>query len=138
MGHYNYTERNGYEYVSENEIVYDLLEGKSLMGETTSDMIFMIFQDSDAVFNGVEYVGFVYGATLMNKTNYRDDALETLDRYAEEFEKEHPEIVEYYGTQSMMKEIRKTVDAYLTTNREVLSEHQIKKLEKQLKFLDEC
>lgn len=138
MGQYNYTERDGYEYVSENGIIYGLLEGKSLLGETTSDMIFMIFQDNDAVFNGMEYVGFVYGATLMKDITYRKEVLETFDRYANEYEKEHPEIVDYYGIQNMMKEIRKTVDAYLTTNRDVLGEYQIKKLEKQLKFLDEC
>lgn len=138
MGQYKYSERDGYDYISDNGIEYELVEGISLMGESTSDLIIMIFPDEDAVFNGLECVDMVFGATFMDKESYRKDVLETLDKYAEKFEQEHPEIVEYYGTQSMMKEIRKTVDAYLTTNREVLSEHQIKKLEKQLKFLDEC
>lgn len=138
MGQYKYDEIDGYDFISDNGIEYELVEGMSLMGKSTSDLIIMIFPDKDAVFNGLECVDMVFGATFMAKESYRKDVLETLDKYAEKFEQKHPEIVEYYGEKNMMKEIRKTVDAYLTTNRDVLGEYQIKKLEKQLKFLDEC
>lgn len=138
MGQYKYDEIDGYDYISDNGIEYELVEGMALMGKSTSDLIIMIFPDKDAVFNGFECVDMVFGATFMDKESYRKDVLETLDKCAKKFEQKHPEIVEYYGNTSMVKEIRKTVDAYLTINRDVLEEYQIKNLEKQLKFLDEC
>ena len=140
MGHYNYTERDGYEYVSDAGIVYDLCEGKSLLGETTSDIIFIILSDKDAVFTGIEYVGFMYGAMLMTDMKFKKEALRTFDKYANDYEQKHPEVVEYYGDNNMMmmKEIQKTVKSYLITNREVLDDYQIKKIEKQIKFLDAC
>lgn len=138
MGQYKYSEIDGYDYISDNGVEYELVEGMSLMGKSTSDIIIMIFPDKDAVFNGLECVDMVCGATFMDEESYRKDVLETLDKYAEKFEQKHPEVVEYYGNTHMVKEIRKTVDAYLTINRDVLEEYQIKNLERQLKFLDEC
>jgi len=137
MGKYIYTEKDGYDYISDTGLVYELLEGKSVFGESTSDIMFMIFSDKDAVFNGIEYVGFVYGATFMNDESFRNEVLETLNRYANDYEKEHPEVVEYYSKCYMFKEIQKTVRKYLIENNEILNESEIEKIKKQIEFLDE-
>ena len=109
MAYLDYTKTEGYKYISDTGIVYDLLEGKCLEGTATSDMIFMIMSDGDAVFNGIEYIGFVYGATLIEEKESRKEIMEMLTEYAKDYEQEHPEVVKYYGNTNVISMNREEI-----------------------------
>lgn len=146
MGKLIYDERNGYDYISDNGVKYDLFEGKSLSGITTSDILYIHLSYDEELFETVarftsrsdELVGWFFGASFIGDEKYQDEYVEYVDDMVKDYEEKHPEIVEYYNPRKkMIKKIRETVDAYLITNRYVLEEKEIKDLEEQLRFLDE-
>ena len=131
-------EREGYQVISDNGVPYDLLEGKSLNGTMTSDIVFIMFNDrdyekySESHTQDDLFVGWFYGATFV--CNAEKDTMDILDRLTKEYEEKNPDVVEQTR---MIHRIMKTVEAYYETNREYLNEHQRYELEKQIEFLSE-
>ena len=86
MGKILHDEKEGYSFISDNNIIYDLLEGKSLGGSTTSDIVFIMLSNAnfnyDEYDNGVydefadtygdidRYVTWFYGAKLVNDEQF--------------------------------------------------------------------
>lgn len=145
-------EKEGYSFVSDNNIIYDLLEGKSLGGSTTSDIVFIMlsfanFDDED--FDGTtyndftdtygeanKYVAWFYGAGLVNNEQF--DFFGECEHCVNDFEMNNPEMIRFIidkNNDGMMNKIKKTVEAYLTTNEDVLSVKDKIDLEKQIDFL---
>lgn len=73
---------DGYVYVSDSGVEYDLLEGKSLGADTTSDIIFICFLDCDFD-NKDEVIGFLYGATFFEEDmkEYNNHIKKIVDKY---------------------------------------------------------
>ena len=152
MGKILYDEKDGYSFVSDNNIIYDLLEGKSLGGLTTSDIVFIMlsfanFDNED--FDGTtytdftdtygevnKYVAWFYGAGLVNNEQF--DFLGECEHCVNDFEMNNPEMIRFIidkDNNGMMNKIKKTVEAYLTINEDVLSVKDKIDLEKQIDFL---
>lgn len=152
MGKILHDEKEGYSFVSDNNIIYDLLEGKSLGGSTTSDIVFIMLSnanfDDDEYDNGTydefadtygetnKYIAWFYGATYVNDKQF--NFLGECEHYVNDFEKENPEMIRFIidkDNDGMMNKIKKTVEAYLATNEDVLSVKDRIDLEKQIDFL---
>ena len=90
MGKLVYDKRNGYSYVSDNGIKYNLLEGMSYQGNSTSDILFIMLDYGNNLSDLVEandfLVGWFYGAGDCVDENY-------ISRYVNLYENKHPEIV---------------------------------------------
>ena len=145
-------EKEGYSFVSDNNIIYDLLEGKSLGGLTTSDIVFIMLSlanfDDEEYDNGTydeftdtygeinKCVAWFYGAEFVNDEQF--DFLRECEHYVNDFEKKNPEMIRFIinkDNNGMMNKIKKTVEAYLATNEDVLSVKDRTDLEKQIDFL---
>jgi len=152
MGKILHDKKEGYSFISDNNIIYDLLEGKSLGGSTTSDIVFIMlsfanFDDDD--YDGNVYTEFTdmygevnknvawfYGAGLVNDKQF--NFLEECEHYVNGFEKENTEMINFIinkGNDGMISKIRKTVETYLATNEDVLPIKDKIDLEKQIDFL---
>ena len=90
MGKLVYDKRNGYSYVSDNGIKYNLLEGMSYQGNSTSDILFIMLDYgnnlSDLVDANDFLVGWFYGVGDCVDENF-------ISRYVNLYETKHPEIV---------------------------------------------
>ena len=102
MGKLLYDEKNGYTYVSNNGVKYDLLEGMSFHGTLTSEIIFiMLHVDSDLYDNlnivnidvGQELVYWFYGAYAKQDDKW---FLDSIEDEISKYENKHPELVKYY------------------------------------------
>lgn len=93
MGKLVYDERNGYSYESDNGIKYDLLEGMSYQGNSTSDILFIMLDYDNNLSYLVDandfFVGWFYVAGDCVDEN-------SISRYVNLYEKEHPKIVNYF------------------------------------------
>lgn len=111
MGKLIYDEREGYSYESDRGILYDLLEGVSLKGSTTSDIVFITLNQSDKVdekfLNFIwdddvdfeTYVGYFYGADFFKDTSYvsnENDILDILNNLISKYEEEYDYILKDY------------------------------------------
>lgn len=138
MGRLIYDETNGYQFVSDNGVLYDLLEGKSLKGATTSDIVFVMFnyRDYDDYAENPDdlFVGFFYGADFVKERVYDDENISFLDYLTEEYEKKNPNVIQKNG---MLNKIKETVKAYYETNEDVLDAYQKYDLKQQIKFLEQ-
>ena len=153
MGKILHDKKEGYSFVSDNNIIYDLLEGKSLGGSTTSDIVFVML--SNANFNYDEYdnevydeftdaygeinkcAAWFYGAGFVDNEHF--DFLGNCERYVNDFEKENSEMIRFIidkDNDGMINKIKKTVEAYLVTNEDVLQIKDKIDLEKQIDFLN--
>jgi hypothetical protein len=99
MGNLNFDERDGYTYTSDNGIRYDILEGVSLGGATTSDMVFVMvaLEDVDLqldTIGGDALVCYTFGATDLESNAYRADVLKYIEAEVSEYELKHPVLVE--------------------------------------------
>ena len=94
MGRLQYDERDGYSYISDNGIEYELLEGCGLKGKSTSDILFIMLKyDENRNFSIDEFVGWFCGATLVTENDYRDEYLDTIKEFVEKYEDRHPELI---------------------------------------------
>lgn len=118
MGKIIYTgERNGYEYESDRGIKYSLYEGKSIKGETSSDVVFVMLDSAmelDEVLGDMDYmyVGWFFGAGVITDESFVNSAIDILDHITKEYEDKHPEVVEYFNptpTEDEIKEMISTV-----------------------------
>lgn len=73
---------DGYVYISDSGVEYDLLKGKSLGADTTSDIIFICFLSGDCDIKD-EVVGFLYGATFFEEDieEYNNHIKKIVDKY---------------------------------------------------------
>lgn len=77
------TETMGYVYISpKTNREYDLLEGVSLGGKTTSDIVFIFDYQLDIQDSHGKIVGFFYGANVTEEK----DLEEIVAYYVEEYE----------------------------------------------------
>ena len=79
-------EKEGYIFISEKGLKYELLEGVSI-GSTpqyTSDIIFIMFSDLDLTVD-TPLVNFLYGATFINESI--EEYNEIIEGMVEEFER---------------------------------------------------
>jgi len=145
MGKILHDDKEGYSFVSDNNIIYDLLEGKSLGGSTTSDIVFIMLSNANFYDNYIydeftdeidKCVGWFYGAAFVNDKRF--DFLVECERYVNNFEMNNPEMIRLIidkDNNKMMNKIKKTVEAYLATNEDVLSVKEKTDLKKQIDFL---
>ena len=118
MGRLIYDKKEGYDFISDNGVRYNLLEGKSLGGKTTSDIVY-IHLDYDSVClenvtNIDEFVGWFYGATMVTDYRYREEFTEQIKTFTTKYEEKHPEIVEYYNPKKKYRvEIEKVITEYV-------------------------
>ena len=82
--------KEGYIFVSESGIEYDLYEGLSIGAPKryTSDILFIVFDLYDAE---KECVWFMYGATFLDDGD--EYALDLINRAVNEWEQEHQDLV---------------------------------------------
>ena len=118
MGKLIYDKREGYDFISDNGVRYNLLEGKSLGGKTTSDIVYIhLDYDSDfleKVTNIDEFVGWFYGATMVADYRYREEFTEQIKTFTTKYEEKHPEIVEYYNPKKKYRvEIERVITEYV-------------------------
>lgn len=139
-------ERDGYMFISDKGVEYDLFEGKALDGSATSDIVFIMLHDKYDENGNIEieteYVDFLYGASCITlpSTDYLKEEMEmAIQRCCYKFEREHPGVVKYYEEKResfMLKEIEQTISHYLSINREVIDEYEIRKLKKQIEYIE--
>ena len=130
-------------YTSKNGVKYDLLEGTTISDENgkekTSDICFVMLHYQEELHEiGDEIAGYFYGVNFLATEEDKSEYIELMDSFAEKYEKKHPEVVEYYARRKvkMMYRIMKTVDSYMMTNKDVLTEKEIKDLEEQIDFIE--
>lgn len=111
-----YDETEGYNFISDNGIRYDLLEGMSLNGKSTSDIVYIHLNYDEDLFEDViylhdeidEFVGWFYGASMITEPEYhdeyREEYMEYINQLVNAYEEKHPEIVEYFNSKKEMKE----------------------------------
>ncbi len=77
---------DGYVYISERGIEYDLLEGVSLgtKRKYTSDFIFIMFANAEYNIDNL-VVGYLFGASTFERNPHSYE--ESIKEYVEEFEK---------------------------------------------------
>lgn len=119
MGKLIYDIDEGYSYISDNGIKYDLLEGKSLCGKTTSDILYIhLYYDAELFENVLykhdeidEFVGWFYGATMVNepKLSFQKEFKDYVERFVNEYEEKYPEIVSYFSSKKKYKVIKEFV-----------------------------
>lgn len=99
MGELVYDERDGYTYVSDNGIKYDLLEGMNFHGTTTSEIIFIMLHVDNDLYDNLnidvdqELVYWFYGAYVKQDDEW---FLDSLKNETSKYENKHPELVKYY------------------------------------------
>lgn len=89
MGKLNYIdEKQGYEFISDKGIKYDLLEGYSLHGKCTSDIVFIVIQYDEELNEKVNDIlaGYMYGATFVTECS---DSIKDIDYIVNRYEKEN-------------------------------------------------
>lgn len=78
---------DGYKFISENGIEYDILEGATIgvSPRKTSDMIFILLNNADYNVEN-HFVGYLFGACLLSerKTEYEESIVELVDKYEKE------------------------------------------------------
>lgn len=110
MGKLIFDDRNGYSFISDNGVEYDLLEGRSLRGKTTSDIVFVMLAYNEELFEYLgdrlsdEFLGYFFGAAFVREND--KDSIHYIEEYVAEFEKKHPEIVEFYKPKKKKYRIR--------------------------------
>lgn len=116
-----YDEKEGYTFISESGLVYDLYEAVCLGGKATSDIIIiMLSVDFDAF--EMDYmrhdllVGFVYGASEFytdHKINENEveDITYIIRGKVEEYEKNHSEMINDYR-KTMFSKLLNTLEKY--------------------------
>lgn len=97
-----FDDRDGFTYISNNGIAYDLSEGFSLGGESTTDICFVTLSSVD--YSGNSFVGYMYGAAFLKDalskkiTGLEDELTEAnmapLHKMIANYEASHPEILE--------------------------------------------
>lgn len=155
-----FDEREGYSFVSDSNIIYDLYEGFSLKGETTSDIVFIMLSysnfkegdDEDEIFytdfcdlygEPEKYVGWFYGASLLEGEEnelYKNDMIDMCEKYIVDFERENKEMISFilnHNKNDMIDKIKQTVESYLLTNEDVLSVKDKVNLNMQINYLKE-
>ena len=115
MGKILHDDRNGYRYESNKGILYDLLEGVSLKGSTTSDIVFItLYQGEEVDEDFLEYiwnndyetyVGYFMGAELVDDIMYKryhfgdedeESLLETLEYFTSIYESKYNYVLKKY------------------------------------------
>ena len=115
MGRLIYDKREGYSYESDRGILYDLLEGISLKGSTTSDIVFITLNQSDKVdeeflhyiwgddIDFETYIGYFCGADLFKNAvqgisyvSSENDILEILNDLTSKYEEKYDYILKDY------------------------------------------
>lgn len=76
-------------FISSRGIKYALLEGKAMLGISTSDIVFIFLNNPD--YNCEDYcVGYLFGASLLkDNEQYRNEYLKPLQEIVDKFEKEN-------------------------------------------------
>ena len=78
---------DGYKFISENGIEYDILEGVTIgvSPRKTSDMIFILLNNADYNVEN-HFVGYLFGACLFSEreTEYEESIAELVDKYEKE------------------------------------------------------
>ena len=118
MGKIIFTDaQNGYEFESDRGIRYSLYEGRSIKGETTSDIVFVMLDkemELDDILGDMDYmfVGWFFGASVIADKSFIDSAIDILNRMTKEYEDKHPKVIEYFKptpTEDDIKEMISTV-----------------------------
>ena len=81
-------DRDGYEFISDKGIKYDLLEGVSIRGNTSSDIVFIMLSYDEELTEKIdndEFVGYMYGAEFLTSDNKEME--EFIDNRVKEYEK---------------------------------------------------
>lgn len=132
MGKLKFDDRDGYSFISDNGVKYDLLEGISLKGETTSDIVFVMLAYNEELCEYLgnnrlsdEFLGYFCGAAFVGEND--KDSIHYIEKYVAEFEKKHPEIVEFYKPKK--KKYRITIEARSVGYVEVEAENKDKAIE---------
>ena len=108
----------GYNFVSDNGVEYDLLEGTTIVEnvkERTSDIVFVLLKEQfdengDAIFNTNDLlVTWRYGAFMITDSGRtRSEITKDFEERTKEYEEKHPEVVKFYmdkDRKSLIKEI---------------------------------
>ena len=121
MGKILYNERDGYTYISDNGIKYDLLEGISYKGTTTSDALFIMLSYEPDLFKEIDVEPY----QLVDWFYLADDcpSAEFISDYVNRYEKKHPEIVNWFKKK---KRITKLMPA------------ELKEMLKKLEDISQC
>ena len=89
MGKLNYiNDKDGYEFISNKGIKYELLEGISYKGTSTSDRLFILLSFDEELIEKVnhqDYVGYIFGAEFVER--YTDEYIEIIDKMVNKYEK---------------------------------------------------
>ena len=104
MGRIVFDEGNGYGFISNNGVKYELLEGEAIGVNATSDIIFIMLDidglpDVIKLFDDDLYkvVDYWMGAFMFDDIEkYRDELTRAFDYCVNNFEKKNPKIIEYY------------------------------------------
>ena len=128
--------KNGWEFHSDKRI-YGLYEGMCIDSDrpTTTDLCF-IMDDRDLNRDEM-FVGYVWGATFIRDSNVRKDWEKAIGRIVERYEKREnmPNGI------ARLEHAKEIVEAYLTTNEEVIREYEdngiqeIEKIKRDIEYL---
>lgn len=121
MGKIIHDEQNGYEFISDRGIKYSLYEGKSIDGNVTSDMVFVMCDtesDLDDAIGNLDYiyVGWFFGASCMKDDGFRIDAQNIINNMVNKYEDTHPQVVNYFCPTLTEEEIKEMVSVKLLKN----------------------
>lgn len=105
------TENEYYEFVSDNGLHYELLEGTTIGAKQTysSDICFILFDDSELELEIRELdrlVGWIYGADFLDRPEFRDNFVESIEDFVGKYEAKHPELVRIYKKKKKIYAIR--------------------------------
>ena len=121
MSEIKWDDRDGYYFVSNKGVEYDLEQGSAIKGVTSSDIIYVTVRSdssTDEIAGDLEYlfVGWFFGASCLESPDYKKDAIDILNRITSNWEEKHKEIVEYLVKKNEEKKKKKyKVFAKVTT-----------------------
>ena len=101
--------KDGYwDYVSDNELRYELLEGKTIGSDVaySSDICFILLDDmaGEVEINPDDrFVGYMYGATFLDSHTHGEEYFGYVKEIVDNWEKNHPDIVEKLSPKKMFR-----------------------------------
>lgn len=109
----------GYEFMSDNKVMYELNLGMDLERKWSSDICFIMLKWNKELFDILdpsgmgdveEFIGYLYGAEFILSAHHQKEYIEIIDNYVANYETEHPEIVKWYAENEITEEEEKKME----------------------------
>ena len=106
-------------YVSDNNVVYEIFEGVTLDRSKRSDVIYIMLEynedlyDKCNIFGDDEFVHWFRGASCLTDPQYKEEYIKHIETYCKEYEHNHKDVVEFYNKPKMNDELKEMLGKFI-------------------------